>query len=260
MNCKNCGIRLRTDFSFCPDCGGKIIRNRLTFKNLMHDFAERYFNVDNTFLKTFWHLFSKPEVVIGGYIEGIRRKYLNPISYLAISIVLSGILYYFLRNIFEIDLNDPRITEQYAKMGVDLNMNKILDYQAIMTYINLPISAVITTLIFIGKKKFNYTEHLVINAYIIAHYSIVAFIISIPCILIFNIDYSTFSFLFLLLTAVYWIYVLKRVYQASAGETILRSMATFAILGILFIIISIAIGIIGAMTGLIDTDKFVPPK
>lgn len=260
MNCKNCGIRLRTDFSFCPDCGGKIIRNRLTFKNLMHDFAERYFNVDNTFAKTFWHLFTKPEVVICGYIDGIRRKYLNPVSYLAISIILSGVLYYFLRKIWKLNLNNPELTELYANMGVEFDLNIIMDYQAVMTYINLPFCALITALIFIGKKKYNYTEHLVLNAYIIAHYSIVGFIITAPFLLLLKTDYTTFSMFYILFVAAYWIYVLKRVYQVSFGETILRSMATFGVLGIVFIVISILIGIIGAMTGLIDPDKFAPPK
>ncbi|MCF7568510.1 hypothetical protein L3X37_09050 [Sabulilitoribacter arenilitoris] len=49
MNCRNCNNTLRTDFSFCPDCGSKIIRNRLTPKSLTYDFLERYFNLDNTF-------------------------------------------------------------------------------------------------------------------------------------------------------------------------------------------------------------------
>ena len=74
MFCKNCERQLRTDFRFCPDCGAKIIRNRITLKNLWGDVVERVFNIDNTFLKTFGHLFSKPEVVIEGYIEGTRLR------------------------------------------------------------------------------------------------------------------------------------------------------------------------------------------
>ncbi|MGB3152312.1 MAG: DUF3667 domain-containing protein [Maribacter sp.] len=37
--------------------------------------------MDNTFLKTLLHLLIKPEIVVDGYIGGIRKKYLNPISY-----------------------------------------------------------------------------------------------------------------------------------------------------------------------------------
>ena len=38
MQCRNCGTSLRTDYSFCPDCGAKVIRNRITIKNLLYDF------------------------------------------------------------------------------------------------------------------------------------------------------------------------------------------------------------------------------
>ncbi|WP_297793856.1 DUF3667 domain-containing protein [uncultured Eudoraea sp.] len=81
MECKNCGTTLNEDVNYCSNCGARIIRKRLTFKNLSHDLIERYFDLDNTFLRTFIHMFTKPEQVIEGYISGIRRKYLNPISY-----------------------------------------------------------------------------------------------------------------------------------------------------------------------------------
>ncbi|MDO6470350.1 DUF3667 domain-containing protein [Maribacter sp. 1_MG-2023] len=90
MECKNCHTNLRTDFSYCPDCGAKVIRNRLTVKNLWYDATERFFNIDNTFLITFKHLFTKPDEVIGGYINGVRKKYLNPTSYFTIAITLGG--------------------------------------------------------------------------------------------------------------------------------------------------------------------------
>ena len=63
MNCKNCNSTLRTDYSFCPDCGAKVVRQRITNKSLIYDFLERYFNLDNTFLKTIWHMLIKPEEV-----------------------------------------------------------------------------------------------------------------------------------------------------------------------------------------------------
>ncbi len=95
MTCKNCDARLRTDYLYCPACGAKVIRNRITIKNLWTDFLERYFNLDNTFIRTLVHLTTKPEVVIEGYLQGIRRKYLNPISYMGIAITLSGLIVFF---------------------------------------------------------------------------------------------------------------------------------------------------------------------
>ena len=100
MNCKNCQNTLRTDYSYCPDCGARVIRNRITAKNLWYDVVERYFNLDNTFLRTILHLFTQPEIVIGGYINGIRKKYLNPISYLGIAVTLSGALVFIVQKFY----------------------------------------------------------------------------------------------------------------------------------------------------------------
>lgn len=60
MTCKNCDARLRTDYLYCPACGAKVIRNRITIKNLWTDFLERYFNLDNTFIRTVVHLTTTP--------------------------------------------------------------------------------------------------------------------------------------------------------------------------------------------------------
>lgn len=85
MNCKNCNLLLSDKASFCSNCGAKVIRNRLTFKNLIEYFSEQFLNYDNKFLQTFIHLFTKPEVVIESYINGTRKKYVNVISFFAIS-------------------------------------------------------------------------------------------------------------------------------------------------------------------------------
>ncbi|WP_281542620.1 DUF3667 domain-containing protein [Maribacter aestuarii] len=123
MECKNCSNQLRTDYSFCPDCGAKVIRNRLTVKNLWYDATERFFNVDNTFLITFKHLFTKPDEVIAGYINGVRKKYLNPISYFTIAITMGGLFVYLMSEFFpdalsyqfqNVDVNNLNDSEKFA--------------------------------------------------------------------------------------------------------------------------------------------------
>ena len=89
MNCKNCNLLISDKDNFCNSCGAKVIRNRLTIKSLFEDFSEQFLNYDNKFLQTFLHLFTKPEVVIDGYINGTRKKYVNVISYFAIALTLA---------------------------------------------------------------------------------------------------------------------------------------------------------------------------
>jgi uncharacterized membrane protein YvbJ len=82
MSCKNCGLALIEETNFCTACGAKVIRNRLTIKNLLEHAVEEFLSIDNKFLITITHLFTRPEVVIDGYINGLRKKYMNPISFL----------------------------------------------------------------------------------------------------------------------------------------------------------------------------------
>ena len=79
MNCKNCEISLTGTDDFCKNCGAKVIKNRLTLKNLFLHISETFFNYDNKLLKTILHLFTKPEYVIDSYVNGVRKKYINPI-------------------------------------------------------------------------------------------------------------------------------------------------------------------------------------
>ena len=72
--CRNCLKNLPPNAAFCDSCGGKIIKNRITFKNLLEDFNDRFLSIDGAFPKTFLALFTKPEDVIGGYINGVRKK------------------------------------------------------------------------------------------------------------------------------------------------------------------------------------------
>ena len=60
-------------------------------RSIAADINEQFLNIDNKFLKTFFHLFTKPDVVIGGFINGTRKKYINVIQYLAISLTLLGV-------------------------------------------------------------------------------------------------------------------------------------------------------------------------
>ena len=74
--CRNCSKNLSPHAVFCNYCGGKIIKNRITVKNLLEDFNDRFLSIDGAFPKTFLALFKKPEDVIGGYINGVRKKYI----------------------------------------------------------------------------------------------------------------------------------------------------------------------------------------
>ncbi|PCJ94452.1 MAG: hypothetical protein COA50_11870 [Flavobacteriaceae bacterium] len=255
MECKNCKNRLGTDYSFCPTCGAKIIHNRLSFHNLRADIIESFFNIDNTLLKTFLHLFSKPEVIIGGYINGIRKKYMNPISYFALSIVITGILFWVLKEGYGIKLIDTVNQEGATPMP---DMDFIMDYQGLMTYFLFPIYTLMTYLLFIDKRVFNFTEHLVITAYVTTQFSIVQFLIAIPLFGLFDFNYGYFNYIYIIMIIVYWMYVLKRMHKISILSSIFRGLLFF----LMFIIVMMVLGALLIsflfLTGAMNLEDFRP--
>jgi hypothetical protein len=77
MNCKNCQTALSVESDFCYKCGGKVIRNRLTVKNLFNYFLESFFNYDNKFFQTITNLITNPKDVIDRYVNGTRKSILS---------------------------------------------------------------------------------------------------------------------------------------------------------------------------------------
>lgn len=228
MECKNCKNSLPTDFNFCPDCGAKVIRYRLTFKNLWHEVIEGFFDLDNTFFRTFIHLFTKPAEVIDGYISGIRKKHLNPISYFGIALTLSGLTIYLIQKVFDVKMdldvfNQGVNPELYQKI-----MPVIMDFSSVVFVLFIPIFGIAGWLTF-NKKGYVFSEYLIVFLYTLAHWSIVSFPVSLIMILFAPDEYMELSAIMLPLMVAYSIYVMQRINKFSAGKFILR-MCLFLIL------------------------------
>ena len=100
MHCKNCNSELSELSTYCDQCGGRVIKNRLTLKSLFLHLSETFFNYDNKLLRTFLNLFKAPEDVIGGYISGVRKKYVDVISYFALALTITGFEWFILNKFY----------------------------------------------------------------------------------------------------------------------------------------------------------------
>lgn len=253
MNCKTCDNTLRSDFSYCPTCGAKIIRNRLTLKNIWQDLSFQVFNLDNTLLKTFRHLFIKPEVVVDSFVSGARKKYMNPISFFAIAITLSGLLFFILRRVYGINLTESSFSDANTP-----NMEFVFDYQGLLAYLIMPIYAVLTWILFLDKRKMNYTEHLVANAYTTGQVSFVQFFILIPLFALVDWKYDMVNWVFLVCAVIYQFYVFKRIHKIGLGSTILRAFAYLFMMLVVMTVIGIAMVLVGLLTGMLNLEDFAP--
>lgn len=257
MECKNCSFELTEEDNFCKECGAKVIHNRLTFRNLWAYFSEQFLNYDNKLLQTYVHLFKKPEKVAGGFVDGIRKRYVNPFSYFALGLTLVGIQFFVMRKYFPeaTDLSSlvPKNTPQS-----EMDISWSFDYYSLLALINIPFYALIARIVFMKLKRFNYTEHLVIMTYLSAQYAITNFPILLTTT-IFGLNYYIAGNVMNLFFMIYVAYCYKRLYPLSTEGIILRSLFFIGIL-VLLLILSAVIQLIyfyfsGELQEMIDTNR-----
>jgi len=241
MECKNCALALKENDDYCNSCGAKVIRNRLTIKNLFEHFTEQFLNYDNKFLQTFLDMFRRPEDVIGSYINGTRKKYVNAVSYFAIAITAAGLLLFVLNKYFPEMMNMSSLaqpgTEEFNKNNLEFTQ----EYQSLLMMLYLPFYALFSRLVFLKNKKYNYTEHLVIFMYITAQLALAQFFIIIPLAFIDGMDFGLISLGFIPIMLFYSAYCLKRLFGLDLGGIILKTMLFLFILFVLGIIFTVIV-------------------
>ena len=248
MQCKNCNIQLLENDDYCRSCGGRVIRNRLTFRNLFEHLSETFFNYDNKLLRTVIDLFTKPEEVIGGYINGVRKKYVNPVSLFGLALTITGIYMIIINKFFPemIDFSSLAIEGQEEMQR--RNMQFIQEYQSIIVMLYVPIYALMARLVFFDKKRFNYTELLVVFMYIQAQISIVSALLTIAIGLI-GYSSSMVGMFMLLLMIFYTAFALKRIYELNSFEIIVRKLLFGVVLAITFVILTIIVFVLMYLNG-----------
>ena len=133
-----------------------------------------------------------------------------------------------------------------------------MDYQGLMSYLLMPVYALMTWILFLDIKKLNYTEHLIANAYTTAQVSFLQVLICLPLFGFLDINYQNFNWFFLLLSTIYQFFVFRRIHQIGLGSTILRALGYLIMFFIVFMGIGLIILFIGIMTGTMSLEDFRP--
>ncbi len=256
MLCKNCKTTLEDNINFCNHCGAKVIRNRLTLKALLFDFYERFLNYDNKFLQTFLTLFSKPEHVIDGYINGTRKKYVDAISFFAIAITFAGLQVFVLRKFFPDSITLSGFTTNGTEAFSKTVLNTIQEYISFVMIFSIPIYALMAKVVFFNKKKYNYTELVVLFMYTVSQLTIIGMFIAIPAAAL-NFSYGDVGMVFLPIQILYQTYCLKRAYALNAKNLFLKVLLFLFVLAVFYItfIILFTLGLIMYYGGLQEFSK-----
>lgn len=174
MVCISCSYKHNE--KFCPNCGEKTGVPKITFSSTVETTFATITNMDKGFLYNLKNLTLKPKETIEEYLKGKRKGIFNPISFLLISVSLYLIVEsYFNQKSFtdenDIKLIRDRISYKIASQGAGFIVSYFKYFWALTI---IPLS-IISKLVY---KKYNYLEHITINAFIIGQITLTFGIIS----------------------------------------------------------------------------------
>ncbi len=249
-----------------------MVLERITFKKLFIEFFIMNFGVDSRFFLTIRKMVTHPEEVIKEYLDGVRRKYVNPFAFLAIGAGLSLIIFNYyseeykmiqnsmnteqidemkrvaeqdlstLKNISEKELNNLKQQQLTAKTTLHFlenYVNFILHNFNLVAFLFLPFYSFISKWTY--RKPHNYGEHIVINAYLqgtTMYFSVIAFFLAMytsPKIFATSI----------LVYIVYCLFAFSRLYKHSFGKALLKLLRFILVFVIIIILILIMVFILG---------------
>ncbi|MDV3947204.1 hypothetical protein CMT75_01535 [Elizabethkingia anophelis] len=198
-NCLNCNEELVG--KYCNNCSQPASTHRFSLSHVFkHDFVHGIFHFDKGFFFTIKELFTRPGLSIREYVQGKRVKHFN---YFATVLLLLTIIY-FVKKWAKIESSDLFDTNVKGLLKVQK------DYSKITVFLNIPIIAFISFLLF-QRSKQNYTENLVLNMYLLCGLTVISLIL--PICMIFT-DNKEFLFIVnYFVTALVFLYIIIFYYQ-----------------------------------------------
>ncbi|MET2985934.1 DUF3667 domain-containing protein [Aureibaculum conchae] len=135
IECLNCKQPISDKDNFCSNCGQVNDELPLSIKQFISEFFSGFFSFDTRFFKTFLPLLFKPGKVTNDYVEGKRRRYVNPFQlYLHVTIVFfllqglfSTIDEYKISGVSSMDKAETSLDTINAKDSNDDKINLIKD-------------------------------------------------------------------------------------------------------------------------------------
>jgi hypothetical protein len=173
--CLNCSRPLFAEQPFCGGCGQKASTRRMSMHDIGHDLVHAFTHADHSVFSLVRALATHPGKVSKEYIEGRRKLYFNPFTFL---IIVVGVAVIFMAvtkfdtAIFAIGPRNP------VSAFLQRNVNLIILAQ-------VPLLALFCALLF-RADKLNFAEHLVLTTYTSGFRSIFFMFAVVPVWAMFN--------------------------------------------------------------------------
>ena len=108
-NCLNCGAVLTPKQKFCDNCGQKKDLPRITIPNLAKEFLQIITHADKGLLKLLKGLVTNPGKTAAEYVEGKRKTYFSPFTFLALCIAFMLFVNTWIKPYGDLPVPDPEV-------------------------------------------------------------------------------------------------------------------------------------------------------
>ena len=136
-NCLNCGSALEPAQRFCPQCGQNADTHRLNFKHIWHDLIHAFTHADKGIFSLIWQLVYRPGVVAREYVEGKRKKYFNPFTFVILIVGFASVI--LISSGFSSFAGDSRVPPNPVSTFFNKHVNLII-------FLNIPLLALFNRL------------------------------------------------------------------------------------------------------------------
>jgi Na+/melibiose symporter-like transporter len=214
----NCGHSLQGEDVYCPRCGQAAATHRFSFAHFLHEFFHAFTHTDKSVFALIRGLSTRPGHLVREYLDGQRKKYFNPFTFLLLVAAFSILVLQFSGTFKG---NSPRqpentaagspgsarvspppasvnpriaaIQERARKVGAFMEKK-----QNLVMIIAVPFNSLIFFVFYLRRKR-NYTEHLVANVFFVAFVILFSSIIFYPMLALFSRPPAMYAILMLML-------------------------------------------------------------
>jgi hypothetical protein len=236
-DCKNCGTSF--EGKFCPNCSQKADTHRFTLAHFAHETTHAVTHTDKGILLLIKEMFVRPGIVAREYVQGKRKKYFNPITFL---LILMAVQVYavkktdfygkFTRQVqqtyqemIKATPNGKRAAKEFNKQmeKADRQATLATDNNKLLTVIFIPFLSLLTWLFF-RKAGFNYAENLIFNVLINGQMIVFFVLVCIIPVIVKPSFVVWVMYIYMLGSWVYSIIAYKQFYSQRWGKTIFKGM------------------------------------
>ena len=156
--CLNCGSKLND--SFCSHCGQKADVKRLTWHSLGEEIFHFFTHIEKGFVLTTRQLIMHPGQLCKNYLDGKRKQYHKPISFLLVWITIFILIYHLAISMTHYPMENTASLFTFGPEAQEI----IGKYRSIVEILILPFLAFVSWLI-VARPRLNYVEILSVFFY-----------------------------------------------------------------------------------------------